>query len=231
MKKLWLCLAAALLLCLPAGAWDSSGPEPAGYLALTFDDGPSGPITEHLLDGLARRDVHATFFLCGYRMEQYPAPLSRYIAEGHELGVHSTVNADLTRLSRKEVRQDIAATRNQIFAATGVQPLLLRPPGGAYNDTVIREAEAEGLSILLWSMDTRDWSTHDPDRVLRTMARGVEDGDIILMHDMSMSSVEAALELVDDLQARGYRFVTVSELASLRSQALIPGQVYRNFHG
>ena len=154
MKRILCCLLAAICLCLPASAGDT----PAGYVALTFDDGPSGPITMRLLDGLRERGAHATFFLCGYRMEQYPAPVPRYLAEGHELGVHSTVHANLTKLSPGDLRRDLSDTVRAIETSAGVRPTLLRPPGGAYNEAVLEAAEAKGLSVILWSVDTRDWA-------------------------------------------------------------------------
>ena len=224
MKKLWILLLLALLSAVSAEAAEPVEAEPAGYVALTFDDGPSGPITERLLDGLKERGVHATFFLCGYRMEEYPAPLPRYLTEGHELGVHSTVHADLTRLSPGDLHRDLEGTARAIEAATGVRPTLLRPPGGAYNAAVLESAETEGLSVILWA-------TRDPVQTVAAMGRQAEDGDIILMHDMSQGSVDAALSLADDLRARGFVLVTVSQLAALRHRAMQPGRVYRNFRG
>ena len=85
------------------------------------------------------------------------------------------------------------------------------------------------MSIILWSVDPRDWASRSAGTVLEAMAGQVGDGDIILMHDMWDSSVEAALALVDRLQAQGFRFVTVSELAALSGRELIPGKVYEDF--
>lgn len=232
MKK-WPVMFCVLLLALMIPIFAESPEEqeqqPVGYVALTFDDGPSGELTEELLDGLRERGARATFFLCGYRMKQYPAVLSRYAAEGHEIGVHSTVHADLTKLSREAVHEDMQNTARQIQEATGVQPTVMRPPGGAYDETVQKEAGDEGMSIILWSVDPRDWASHNAGAVLHTMARNTGQGDVILMHDMSHSSVEAALKLVDQLQVEGYAFVTVSELASLSGEKLVPGQVYKKF--
>ena len=232
MRHWWMALLAGLLLTVSAGAVDLAEDgfgAPAGYVALTFDDGPSGPITEALLDGLRDRNARATFFLCGYRMDDYPSPLSRYVSEGHELGVHSTAHVDLTTLSRAEVHRDMKDTAQRIFIAAGVRPKLMRPPGGAYDDMVRQEAADEGMSLILWSVDPRDWATRDTAAVLSTMASAASDGDIVLMHDMSESSVQAALALVDQMQSRGYEFVTVSELAALRGETMAPGEVYRHF--
>lgn len=200
-----------------------------GYVALTFDDGPSGPLTEQLLDGLKARNARATFFLCGYRMDQYPASLSRYIAEGHELGVHSTIHTDLTRLTPEELHQDMKLTAQKIFAETGVRPRLMRPPGGSWNEAVALEAQEEGLSIILWSLDPKDWASHNTASILSAMAGRARSGDVILLHDMSKSSVTAALQLVDRLQKEGFSFVTISELAALTGRELVPGQVYEYF--
>lgn len=231
MRRMILCL--ILCLGLAAPCWAES-PEEAerpvrGYVALTFDDGPSGALTEQLLDGLRQRGARATFFLCGYRMEQFPELMQRYLAGGHELGVHSTVHTDLTKLTAQQLHQDMGGTTEKIQQAVGVRPVLMRPPGGAYDEAVLQEAAEEGLSVVLWSVDPRDWATHDEAAVLGTMARKSGDGDIILMHDLSNSSVAAALKLVDQLQREGYSFVTVSELARLTGTELKPGQVVKRF--
>lgn len=222
-------LVLCLILAMGAGSPEEQEIQPVGYVALTFDDGPSGNMTEQLLDGLREREARATFFLCGYRMEQYPSALKRYLAEGHEVGVHSTVHTDLTKLTEEEVYRDMEETAQKIFEATGVRPTVMRPPEGKYNDTVLKAATEEGLSVILWSVDPQDWACHDSRAVLRTMAQNTGNGDIVLMHDMHKSSVEAALELVDTLEAEGYCFVTVSELAALTGQTLQPGSVYREF--
>ncbi len=230
MKRMMIFL--VLLMGLTVPAWAESPEEqeqqPAGYVALTFDDGPSGALTQQLLDGLRDRGARATFFLCGYRVDQYPELMDRYATEGHELGVHSTVHTDLTKLSPEEVHKDMQNTAQPILDATGSRPVVMRPPGGAYDDTVQQEAGSEGMSIILWSVDPRDWASHDASAVLHTMARST-NGDIILMHDMSKSSVQAALELVDTMQEKGYCFVTVSELAALTGTELVPGAVYKHF--
>lgn len=231
MKKLLAALLIAVCCVIPAAAESPEEQErqPAGYIALTFDDGPSGQLTETLLDGLRDRGARATFFLCGYRMEEYPELLRRYGAEGHEVGVHSTVHTDLTKLSAEAVRDDMQKTARQILEATGTRPTVMRPPGGAYDDTVLREAGAEGMSVILWSVDPRDWASSSATAVLQTIARSASCGDVVLMHDMSQSSVTAALRLVDALQAKGYCFVTVSELAALSGTELEPGKVYKRF--
>lgn len=231
MKRLIFVLMIGILCMVPCQAESPEEQETAvrGYIALTFDDGPSGALTERLLDGLRVRNARATFFLCGYRMEEYPELMERYLREGHEVGVHSTVHTDLTKLPPEEVHRDMKETAQKIFIATGQRPTLMRPPGGAYDPQVLSEAGAEGLGVILWSVDPEDWRQRRVSAVLSAMAGAVTDGDIILMHDLCGSSVEAALLLVDSLQSQGYQFVTVSELAILSGMEITRGRVYHDF--
>lgn len=231
MKRLFLMITFGILCLTLCYAESPEERETAvkGYVALTFDDGPSGHLTEKLLDGLKQRNARVTFFLCGYRIETYPELLDRYLQEGHEVGVHSTVHRDLTKLTPEEVHRDMKETAQKIFITTGTRPTLMRPPGGAYDPQVLSEARAEGLGVILWSVDPEDWRKHDASAVLSAMAGTVTHGDIVLMHDLGESSVEAAFLLIDTLQAQGYQFVTVSELATLSGMEITEGRVYNDF--
>ena len=105
----------------------------------------------------------------------------------------------------------------------------LRPPGGCCSDNVRQVAKSRGLAILSWSVDPRDWATHDSRAVAQTVVERVKDGDVILLHDMTASSVQAALDIVDNLKGRGFRFVTASRLAVLRGRSPVPGKTYTCF--
>jgi peptidoglycan/xylan/chitin deacetylase (PgdA/CDA1 family) len=106
---------------------------------------------------------------------------------------------------------------------------LMRPPGGASGSQVSTIAKEMNLSIIAWSVDPKDWATNDTDLIFSRLLAQTGDGDVILLHDMSVSSVDAALALVDELQAQGYQFLTVSQLAMLRLRQLRPGQSYEAF--
>ena len=200
-----------------------------GYIALTFDDGPSGAYTTRLLDGLKARGAHATFFLCDYRIDTYGSLLGRYIAEGHEVGNHSATHANLTAATAAGLAAELDSTSGAITAGTGTAPTLMRPPGGAYNATVLSALKARGLSCVLWSVDPQDWRLRDRQKIVDAVLSHAGDGDVVLLHDLSSASVDAALEIIDTLQAQGYRFVTVSELAAIKGVTLEPGKVYRGF--
>ena len=201
--------------------------EETKYVALTFDDGPSGRYTAPLLDGLADRGVKATFLLCGYRVEQFPKLTQRIFDEGHEIGYHGFSHKDLCRLSRRDMVEELEKTRALLPA--GCNPRFLRPPGGNVSDALRQVMEARNLAILSWSVDPRDWATKDAAAVEGAVLGTVKDGDIILLHDTSASSVKAALDIVDTLHSQGYELVTVSELAYLRHIPLKGGKVYKRF--
>lgn len=232
MKKLTALVLAALLLLVAAGAEGRAAGGEGGatkYIALTFDDGPTGALTAQLLDGLRERYVSATFFLCGYRAEEYPELVRRMAEEGHELAIHGWRHAYLHTMAQEEIREELKGTGELIEGLTGVRPKLFRPPGGLCNATVLQEAVQEELAAILWSVDPEDWSTHDAGAVVRRVMKKAGDGDILLMHDLSPSSVTAALRLIDQMTAQGYQFCTVSELAAVRGKRLEAGEKYYKF--
>lgn len=221
MRRLAICVLALTMLALPVQAAEKQ------YVALTFDDGPTGRYTETLLDGLRLRGVNATFLLCGYRMEQYPELTQRIFDEGHEIGYHGFSHKTMQNMSRRTIAQELIDSR--ALMPEDCDPVLFRPPGGIVTDGVRQVAEARKLALLGWSVDPRDWATSSEAEVERAVLQKVKDGDIILLHDMSDSSVKAALDIVDVLQEQDYRFVTVSELARLRKARLRSGESYTAF--
>ena len=199
------------------------------YVALTFDDGPSGRFTRALLDGLEKRDVKATFLLCGYRLESYPKEARRIHAEGHEIGLHGFSHSSMADMDQELLERELADTL--ALLPEGCRPAFLRPPGGKCGAAVKEAARQADLGVLLWSVDPRDWASHDATAIERVVVESVRDGDVILLHDMSDSSVEAALAIVDALKAQGFTFVTASELARIKGTPIQPGQIYTRFGG
>ena len=222
MKRLFTFVLCCCVFFFPAQA--SQGEK---LIALTFDDGPSGRFTSQLLDGLAQRGVTATFLLCGYRMEQYPALTQRIYAEGHEIGLHGYSHKALDQMCLRDIRREIDQT--MALLPQGCQVQFLRPPGGQCNALTRSAAESRGLSLLCWSVDPRDWASHDAAVIEQQVLCQVRDGDVILLHDMSNSSVEAALAIVDRLLDQGFRFVTASQLAQEKGVALQAGRNYCRF--
>ena len=221
MRRILALLFSLSFLALPARAHGSR------YVALTFDDGPSGKYTQALLDGLYDRGAKATFLLCGYRMVNYPDITQRIFEEGHEIGFHGYSHNPMKDMSRRGIAQELMDS--QALLPEGCHPTFLRPPGGLSSDAVKQVAAARGLAILHWSVDPHDWEIHNKSAIEKAVLEKVHDGDIILLHDMTTASVEAALDIVDELLKQDYEFITVSELARLRGIRPKPGTIYKKF--
>ena len=210
-KTLWivvclvLCLGVAGLRARALPVWSR---EPAGYLALTFDDSPNGRQTERLLDGLKERGVHATFFVIGEQIEGQEALLRRMRDEGHQIGNHTWTHRRLDN-SGAVGRQELSRTEAALSRVLGGSGYWVRPPWGFASPETLREARTP---LLYWSLDTEDWRLSDADRVCRCIVEQASDGDVILLHDAYATSVEGALAAVDALLSKGYAFVTAEEL-------------------
>lgn len=202
--------------------------EPAPkYVALTFDDGPSGRYTTRLLEGLAARDVKATFFLCGYRMKEYPSLTARIHKDGHEIGLHGYSHRSMKAMDTQTLEREIADTL--ALLPDGCQPLFLRPPGGLRSTAVEDAARQADLAILDWTVDPRDWASHDAPAITAAVLSNIRSGDVILMHDMSDSSVSAAFAIIDQLKKQGFTFLTAKELARRNGYTVKPGKIYQHF--
>lgn len=178
-------------------------------VALTFDDGPHKECTGKLLDGLKERGVRVTFFLMGQNIEGNEDLVKRMKDEGHLIGNHSYSHVQLTKAGERAVCQAVDRTSQMIEDITGERPQYFRPPYGDWNENL--ECEV-GMTTVLWSEDSLDWKLRNKNKIVKRVLKDVEDGDIILMHDIFPTSVDAALELVDTLSRQGYTFVTVDEL-------------------
>lgn len=217
----------SLILCLLCVFPVTARAEGEKYVALTFDDGPSGKFTRRLLQGLSDREAKATFLLCGYRLKEYPDLAERLLEEGHEIGIHGYSHSNMKTMTRTEIAKEIMDT--QALLPKNCKAVFFRAPGGCCSDGVIQVARARGLAVLGWSVDPRDWATSDVMAIDAAVVEQVKDGDIVLLHDMTDSSVDAALAIIDHLQALGFTFVTVSELVRIRRVTVKPGKVYDSF--
>lgn len=201
-----------------------SGPP---LVALTFDDGPRSSTTGPLLDGLALREVPATFFLVGNRIPGNEDLVRRMAAEGHQIGIHTYDHVELKGLSRQDFDLQVGKTRALITQLVGEGNYWLRPPYGLMD----RQADQWcGGPVILWSVDPEDWKDDDIDRIVAAVVEHVSDGDIILLHDLFPSSAQAALRVVDTLLARGCCFVTVEQLMAERGVTPEVGARYRKIN-
>jgi peptidoglycan/xylan/chitin deacetylase (PgdA/CDA1 family) len=180
-------------------------------VALTFDDGP-GPDTGRLLDILAAKGVHATFFVLGGAANARPELVAREVNEGHAVGNHTWDHKSLVKLDDASFDNEVGQTRDTIAAASGFTPTMVRPPYGAMNDRVVGRLAALGNSTILWNVDSEDWRNKSAAISTQRILDTVKPGAIVLMHDIHAWSVDAVPGIIDALHARGYTLVTVPEL-------------------
>jgi peptidoglycan/xylan/chitin deacetylase (PgdA/CDA1 family) len=186
------------------------------YLALTFDDGPHVTNTPRLLKILEERNVKATFYVVGRNVREYPALLRRMVAEGHEIGNHSWDHPPLSSLGPDKIRLQLHKTHDAVLKAAGYQMRTMRPPYGATNLRVRQICLQDfGYPAIIWSVDPLDWKQPGAEEVERLIIQGAHPGAIILVHDIHAATVDAMPKAIDELLARGYHFVTVSQLLNL----------------
>jgi peptidoglycan-N-acetylglucosamine deacetylase len=186
------------------------------YIAMTFDDGPSAMLTPKLLDILAAHHIKATFFVLGEMVAEHPEILARAVQEGHEIASHSWSHPNLAKMSLEGVRSQLQRTDDEIKSATGKRPTLFRPPYGSITEREKRWIHDEfGYDIILWDVDPLDWKRPGPAVVRSRILKETRPGSIVLSHDIHPGTIEAMPSTFDQLEAKGFKFVTVSELLGM----------------
>ena len=186
------------------------------FIAMTFDDGPSEKLTPELLDILAQHHIHATFFVIGKNAVEHPEILQRAVREGHEIGNHSWSHPAFAKMSDARVRAELQKTDDAIRDAHGWAP----GPDAATLRLDHRAAEAmdqRGIRLSHHPMGRRSarLETAGPDVVTSRIVKETRPGSIILSHDIHPGTIKAMPETFDQLQAKGFKFVTVSELIAM----------------
>jgi peptidoglycan/xylan/chitin deacetylase (PgdA/CDA1 family) len=180
---------------------------------MTFDDGPSATLTPKLLDLLAAHHIKATFFVIGENVAEHPEIVARAAREGHEIGNHSWSHPNFGKMSDESVRHQLQQTDDAIKNATGKRPTLMRPPYGSITAREKRWIHDEfGYNIILWDVDPYDWKRPGPAVVRARILKETRPGSIVLSHDIHPGTIEAMPSTFDELEAKGFKFVTVSEL-------------------
>jgi peptidoglycan/xylan/chitin deacetylase (PgdA/CDA1 family) len=185
-------------------------------VAMTFDDGPHPVQTPRLLKMLRDRNIRATFYVIGKQVRAHPGIVRQMLAEGHEIGNHSWSHPSLTGVSDAQIRSEMRMTSDAVFEAAGVRPRTMRPPYGATNQRVKELIFSEfGYPTIMWSVDPQDWRKPGVSVVTSRLVEGAHPGAILLAHDIHASTVDAMPATFDRLLAKGYRFVTVSQLMNI----------------
>ncbi|GHH97350.1 polysaccharide deacetylase family protein [Neobacillus kokaensis] len=188
-------------------------------VALTFDDGPDTVITPAIIDILARHHVKGNFFFLGSKVKEHPDVAKEAYRRGNLVLSHSYDHVELTKLEPEAIRNEIDQAGKMIKSVTGKEPAVLRTPYGDTNAEVAQISKQQGYSIVLWSIDTLDWSQKDPENIIHNVAANVRNGDIILMHSDSdkIATKKALPKLIKELQERNYEIVDLEELLNIQA--------------
>jgi peptidoglycan/xylan/chitin deacetylase (PgdA/CDA1 family) len=200
------------------------GPKREKVVALTFDDGPEEPYTSEVLDILKREHVRATFFVIGANVRRYPESTARIVQEGHAIGNHSDTHPLALALEPEpKIRAEVDRAEREIHLASGIYPSLFRPPQGIRSPWLMKVTERDSLATVTWDDAARDWERRSADDLVARAVQETTPGAIILLHDGlnldhqadRTATVEALPRIIEQLRAKGYRFVTVPELLHL----------------
>ncbi len=219
-------IAAGYQSMAPTGQWygrtftglrRDNNPTKIRQLALTYDDGPNHPHTMKLLDVLARHAVPATFFLIGKYVQQRPDIVREIVEAGHTIGNHTFTHPLLIFKSEAEIRRELEDCRSALQEAVGEHSNLFRPPFGGRRPAVLRIARELGMEPVMWNVSGHDWNAPPADVIERKVARQMQGGDVILLHDgghkqMGVDRSQTALasdRLISRYRSQGYDFVSI----------------------
>lgn len=195
-------------------------------VAFSFDDGPNGDKTITLVNELEKRNMSATFFMVGYKLNNDIEAVKHVHNSHSEIGYHSWNHTDFKKQSKEKIIEEFNKTDNIINEITGGHLYLTRPPYGSYNKTTL---EALQTPLIRWNLDTNDWRYRDVEHIKKYVLENISDGSIILFHDTYDTTIEAAVWLMEELKNRDIQVMNVTELARLKDIQLSGHNVYYSF--
>lgn len=193
-------------------------------IALTFDDGPNEPYTSETLDILNQYNIKATFFVIGQNAEYYPQVIKNIYNSGNVVASHSYSHLDNLPLEEKgTIDEEIDKNQNTIYQAIGKYPHLFRPPHGYKSPILLGELKKKELIPIEWSDMTSDWKQPGVKKIVADIVKKARPGGIIVLHDgdktnhnsSRIQETEALPQIIDKLEEKGYKFVTVPELLNI----------------
>lgn len=191
-------------------------------VAFTFDDGPYDKVTDRLVKVMAKNDSRATFFVVGNRVEKFADTLKNAYENGNQIATHTYDHSDLSKMKKAGIKKEMSLSVQVIKKITGQGPAMLRPPYGNVNDKMRKTIK---IPMIYWSVDTEDWKSRNKKAILKK-CKSIEDGDIVLMHDLYPTTADAVSSLVPKLRKKGFQLVTVEELFYYKGIDAAAGKVY-----
>ncbi len=196
-------------------------------IALTFDDGPSPSFTGRILDILQKYNSKATFFLIGEQAEKLPDLVKRQVKEGHEIGNHMYRHREVCRMPMAEIKKDLEYSHRVIQSISGKQIKLYRPTSGYYNENIVGVAWSLEYRVILWSIDSKDWSGMKPCLIAKKILKTAKPGSIILFHDLGGyrdTTIKTLEIIIPELTRRGFQLLTVSQLLERAGHSSFTGK-------
>lgn len=195
-------------------------------VALTFDDGPAHSKTETLLTEFEKRNIRASFFVLGELALKQPDIVKKAYDAGHTIGSHTYDHKNLKKIDDEQLAYEVNHTNEILKEIIGTDIKFIRPPYGGYNSDILNKVD---MSFILWSVDTLDWKLKDADKIADYMINNIEDGDIVLLHDIHAETIDGVIKAVDLMLAEGYAFVSLEELISYKEIDIQTHKAYRFF--
>ena len=202
-------------------------------VALTFDDGPDPTWTPQILDILKRYNLKATFFILGKQAEDYPGLVKRIVAEGHEIGSHTYTHTNISTITNQQIEWELNGTQYLLESITGLSTTMFRPPYDA-DSRPSSLAELKplkyvqdqfGYILVMESIDPEDWARPGTSEIVQRVKNQRSQGNVILLHDAGgnrAQTVEALPQIIDYLQTRGDKIVSLSKLLNIPRDELMP---------
>jgi peptidoglycan-N-acetylglucosamine deacetylase len=187
-------------IAVTAGTSSAANTCSAGYVGLTYDDGPTGS-TSTLLNTLRANGARATMFNIGQKVQQNPSAAASQISAGMWVGNHSWTHPHLTQMSQAQIQSELSQTQNAIRSATGTTPRLFRPPYGETNATLKSVEASLGLTEIIWDVDSQDWNGASTAAIVQAAGR-LNNGQVILMHDGIQNTINAIPQIMANLNSR-----------------------------
>ena len=189
-------------------------------IALTFVDGPSPQYTDCILKILKDKNIKATFFVVGENVDKYPEVLKRIHIQGHEIGNHSNSHKYINFMKFQELAKELMVAEEKIHYLTKIRPAIFRSPYGWHGSNLPKVTQLLKLKVIGWDVDSLDWKKPGEEEIIDNVVKNASKGSIVLMHDGSNEdkvpnrdqTLGALPQIIDELQEKGFSFVTVSEL-------------------
>lgn len=181
-------------------------------ISFSFDAAWGADDTQILIDTFAKYNIKVTFFVVGEWVDKFPDMVKALHDAGHEIQNHSNTHPHLTNLSKNKMIDEIKACNQKIKNITGVEPTLMRPPYGDYNNKVIEATESLGMYTIQWSVDSLDWKDLSATEITNRVKSAIAPGGIVLFHNAAKHTPEALPTLIESLLSEGYEFVPISQL-------------------